>query len=130
MRFLFKNLYVFVFAFLSMSMAGWVANGPERATRLVRPLVEDAVELKTLATGAYQEIRDFNWKVAYDEFEALFVTTMRLPSLVFEKLAERLDKFNEDLSRRADDTTPATSGSRPVINASQPQGAAIASAMP
>ncbi|WP_035901110.1 hypothetical protein [Labrenzia sp. DG1229] len=130
MRFLFQNLYVFVFAFLSISIAVWVANGPERAARLVRPLVEDAVELKTLATGAYREIRDFNWKVAYDEFETLFVTTIRLPSLVFEKLAERLDKFNEDLSKRAGDTTPATSGSRSVIDASQPHGAAIASAMP
>lgn len=31
----------------------------------------------------------------------MYVTAMRLPSLVFERLAERLDKFNDDISKRA-----------------------------
>lgn len=110
MRFVFRNFHIIVFACFSLFAAVWVATGPERAERMVRPLVEDAQEIEALATGAYRELRNFRWRAAYDEFVTLYVAAMRMPSLVFEKLAERLDKVNEDISRRtqyAPDPSPS-----------------------
>ncbi|WP_420336744.1 hypothetical protein [Roseibium sp.] len=68
---------------------------------MVRSMVEDAREVEALATAAYRELRGFQWGAAYDEFVTLYVAAMRMPSLVFERLAERLDKVNEDISKRA-----------------------------
>ncbi len=101
MRFVIRNFHIFVFACFSLFSAVWIATDIDRAERLVRPLVEDAREVEALATGAYRELRDFQWRAAYDEFVTLYITAMRMPSLVFEKLAERLDKVNDDISKRA-----------------------------
>lgn len=68
---------------------------------MVRSMVEDAREVEGLATAAYRELHGFQWGAAYDEFVTLYVAAMRMPSLVFERLAERLDKVNEDISKRA-----------------------------
>ena len=100
MRFVFRNFYILVFACFSLFSAVWVATGPERTERIARPLVKDAREIEALATGAYRELRDFQWRAAYDEFVTLYVAAMRMPSLMFEKLAERLDKVNDDISER------------------------------
>ena len=107
MRFPIRNFYVFVFAFVSIISSVLVASHPDRAVQIARPLVEDAAELKKLAISAYVEIRDFNWRAARDEFVSLYVAVVRMPSLLFERLAERLDEFNDDLSKRADERSPA-----------------------
>ena len=101
MRFVIRNFHIFVFACFSLFSAVWVAVDTDRAEKFVRPLVEDAREVEALATGAYRELRAFQWRAAYDEFVTLYITAMRMPSLVFEQLAERLDKVNDDISRRA-----------------------------
>jgi len=130
MRFLIRNLHVFVFALFSIYAAVWVATEPERAAGFVRPMVEDAVELKDMANGAYSDLRNFNWKSAYDEFLTLYIAAMRMPSLVFERLADRLDDVAEDLSKRAQTDLPTTASGEPFRYAGQHHADASATAMP
>nr|WP_319386983.1 hypothetical protein [uncultured Roseibium sp.] len=83
-----------------------------------------------LATGAYRELRGFNWRAACDEFVTMYVTAMRMPSLVFERLADRLDKFNDDISRRADGTLRLTPEAETERQLAFGHADAMASAMP
>ncbi|WP_299471531.1 hypothetical protein [uncultured Roseibium sp.] len=130
MRFLLRNIHILVFACFSVFAAVWVATGPDRAVQLARPMVEDAVELKTLATGAYREVRDFRWKAATNEFVTLYITAMRMPSLVFERLADRLDKFNDDLQKRSQSHPVQTPENKERTVAVRYHAAASARAMP
>lgn len=130
MRFVFRNFHIFVFACFSVFAAVWVATDPERAEGIARPLVEDAREVEMLATGAYRELRDFQWRAAYDEFVTLYVAAMRMPSLVFERLAERLDKVNEEISKRAHHAPHPSSGGEGKDRLALHHAQASASAMP
>ncbi|POF28824.1 hypothetical protein CLV41_11174 [Roseibium marinum] len=100
MRYLFRNLHIFVFVSFSVFSALFVANEPERTVHLVRPLVEDAVELKELAVGAYKEVRQVNLLDAADEVVSLYAKTLRMPTLLFEGLAKRLDEVERKMSRQ------------------------------
>lgn len=100
-RYFFRYFYVYVFALLSILGSGWVASNPDKTVRLVRPLVEDAVELKQLADGAYRDVTQLNWQEASDEAVSLFVATMRMPTMLLERLSEKLDKVDRDLKRRS-----------------------------
>eukprot|EP00903_Cladosiphon_okamuranus_P001423 g1421.t1 len=71
----------------------------EGTVEMMRPLVEDAVELKQLAEGAYSEVSQLDWQEASDEAVTLFVVTMRLPTLLFDRLGEKLDEVGRDLNR-------------------------------
>jgi|GEM_PF-2254892 len=99
MRYLLRNLHIFVFVSFSVFSALFVANEPERTVRLVRPVVEDAVEMKNLMAEAYREVRHVNWRAAADEAVTLYVTTLRMPTLLFERLHERLDEIEKEMSR-------------------------------
>ncbi|CTQ54195.1 hypothetical protein LP7551_02727 [Roseibium album] len=99
MRYLFRNLHVFVFVFVSVFSALMVANGPDRTVRLVQPLVEDAIELRDLAVGAYNEVSRTDWQTATDEAVSLYVATLRMPTMLFERLAGQLKEVDRDLSR-------------------------------
>lgn len=100
MRFFIRNFHVYVFALLSVFASSWVASNPDRTVELMRPLVEDAVELQELADGAYREVSQLNWQEASDEAVSLFIATMRMPTMLFERLADKLDEVNRDLDRR------------------------------
>ncbi|MCK7614233.1 hypothetical protein [Roseibium sediminicola] len=100
MRYFVRNLHVYVFALVSVLAAVWVANNPVETLRQLRPLVEDAAELNALAQGAYQEVSELSLKDTTDEAVSLFVATMRMPTLLFERLAEKLDAVEKDLNRR------------------------------
>ncbi|MES0808324.1 hypothetical protein ABLO27_02500 [Roseibium sp. SCPC15] len=107
MRFLVRNLHVFVFAFFSLLAAIVVSGDPQQAVKVVRPLVEDAVELKNLAHGAYTEVRQVSWRKAADEAVSLYVATMRMPTMLFERLAERLQEVEKKMSHQAKGDTLA-----------------------
>lgn len=130
MRFVLKNFHIIVFACVSLFSAAWIATEPGRAEKIARPLVEDAREVKMLATGAYRELRGFNWRGACDEFVTMYVTAMRMPSLVFERLADRLDKFNDDISKRAQGAPGLTPGAETQRQLAFGQADAMARAMP
>ena len=106
MPFFFRNFHVYVFALLSVLAGSWVASNPDRTVQMVRPLVEDAVELKQLAEGAYRDVSQLNWQQASDEAVSMFVATMRMPTMLFDRLAEKLEKVEQDVKRgrRADAT--------------------------
>ncbi|TYC63373.1 hypothetical protein FMN50_03270 [Rhodobacterales bacterium] len=76
----------------------------------MRLLVEDAVEIADLTVGAYTEIRRMGWQIVGDEAISFYVTTLRMPSMVFERLADRLDEVDRALSR---DEMPPSVLSRP-----------------
>jgi hypothetical protein len=99
MRYLFRNLHVFVFTFVSVFSALMVANGPDRAVNLMQPLVEDVIEVRDLAVGAYQEVSQASWQTAADEAVSLYVATLRMPTMLFERLADRIEEVERDLSR-------------------------------
>ncbi|GAB4513577.1 MAG: hypothetical protein Tsb0019_11020 [Roseibium sp.] len=65
----------------------------------MRPVVEDAVELKELAQGAYSEVRQIGWKTAADEAVSLFAASLRMPTRLFEELADRIDRVDRDMKR-------------------------------
>lgn len=100
MRYFARNLHVYVFALVSVLSAIWVANNPAETLRQLRPVVEDAAELSALAQGAYHEVSELNLKDASDEAVSLFVATLRMPTLLFERLAEKLEAVEKDLNRR------------------------------
>ncbi|PVB63370.1 hypothetical protein DCO57_00695 [Labrenzia sp. 011] len=93
-------MHIFVFVSFSVFSALFVANEPERTVQLVRPLVEDAVELRELAVAAYGDVRNVNWREAADEAVSIYVRTLRTPALLFEGLAERLDEVDRKMSRQ------------------------------
>lgn len=100
MRFFFRNFHVYVFALVSVLAAVWVANNPQRTVQIVRPLVEDAVELKQLAEGVYRDFSDVDWETASDEAVTIIVAAMRMPTMLFERLADTLDEVDRDMKRR------------------------------
>lgn len=100
MRYFFRNLHVYVFALVSVFFGVWVANNPHETQRYLRPLVEDTVELKELAQGAYREVAQLDLRTASEEAVSLFVATMRMPTMLFERLAEKLDAVEKDLDQR------------------------------
>ncbi|MGX1497573.1 hypothetical protein ACSSV1_002609 [Labrenzia sp. MBR-25] len=101
MRFLFRNVHIFVFASLSASAALWIASNPQKAEELARPLIEDAVELQVMAKDAYREVRELDLRDAADEAVSYYVAALRMPSLLFERLADQLDDVDHTLERRA-----------------------------
>jgi len=100
MRFLIRNLHVFVFALVSVLSAIYVSHNPKETQRHLRPLVEDAVELKELAQGASRAVAGLDLEAASSEAVSLFVATMRMPTLLFERLAEKLDAVEKELNQR------------------------------
>jgi len=101
MRFFLRNLHVYVFAFFSVLASVWVANHPDETVQLMRPLVEDAVEVSELVEGAYREVSRLDWQETSEEAVSLFVATMRMPTMLFERLAERLEEVEQDMQRRS-----------------------------
>ncbi|MDN3718892.1 hypothetical protein QW131_05860 [Roseibium salinum] len=95
----FRNLHVFVFLqSFSLLAALLVANGPHKAVNLMRPLVEDAVEVRDLTVAAYREIRQLSLHVVSDEAVSLYIATLRMPSMLFERLADRLAEVEKKVS--------------------------------
>lgn len=110
MRYLFRNFHIFVFAFFSVFAALLVANGPQQAVNLVRPLVEDAVEVRDMTAAAYGEVRQLSLDIVSAEAVSLYVATLRMPSMLFERLAERLGEAERKMSMPAQDSTVVKSG--------------------
>ncbi|MEE4012464.1 hypothetical protein V1T76_10400 [Roseibium sp. FZY0029] len=100
MRFLFRNVHIFVFASLSASAAVWIASNPQKAAELAQPLIDDAVELQSMTIKAYREVRDLDLRDAADEAVSYYVAALRMPSLLFERLADQLDDVDDTLERR------------------------------
>jgi hypothetical protein len=100
MRFFNRNFHVYVFSLVSLLSAVWVANNPEQTVHLVRPVVEDAIELKQLAEGVYREVGQLNWQTASEEAVTIFVAAMRMPTMLFERLAERIENVETDIKQR------------------------------
>jgi hypothetical protein len=118
MRFLFRNLHIFVFASLSASAAVWIASDPQKAEELAQPLIDDAVELQDMAKEAYREVRELDLRDAADEAVSHYVAALRMPSLLFERLADQLDDVNDTLERhtQAEPASPAgPSTGHPVL---------------
>jgi hypothetical protein len=104
MEYFFRNLHIFVFVLVSVLSAVWVASDPRRTASMIRPLVEDAVELQELAQGAYSDIRQLRLRTAAGEAVSLYVASLRMPSMLFEKLADKLEKIDRQVKhgRRVD----------------------------
>ncbi|WP_269582639.1 hypothetical protein [Roseibium sp. Sym1] len=68
--------------------------------QLVRQLVEDAVELKQLAEGVYREVGQVNWQTASEEAVTIFVAALRMPTMLFERLAEKIENVETDIKQR------------------------------
>lgn len=100
MRYLLRNLHVFVFASLSASAAFWVASHSDRAVEVAQPLVEDAVELQVMAENALREIGQLDLEKAADEAISYYVATLRMPSLLFERLSDELGEVSDTMERR------------------------------
>jgi len=108
-RFLFRNLHIFVFAATCVFAAVFVSGSPDRAVDLMRPVVEDAVELKELAQGAYREVRNIGWIAAADDAVTLFTASLRMPTRLFEELADRIGKAEREMKRaRRNGTAPGS----------------------
>ncbi|MES0879298.1 hypothetical protein [Roseibium sp. SCP14] len=119
MRFLVRNLHVIVFALFSVLAAVLVSHNPQQTVKIVRPVVEDAVELQKLAQGAYREIKQVSWREVSDEAVSLYVATLRMPTMLFERLAERLQEVERKMSQQAkDDTLASSDESLPLRRAS------------
>ena len=100
MRFLFRNLHVFVFVSLSASIAFWVASHSDQAVEVAQPLVEDAVELHVMAENALREIGQLDLEKAADEAISYYVATLRMPSLLFERLSDELGEVSDTMEKR------------------------------
>ena len=101
MGFLVRNLHVVVFALISVLSALWVSSNPQGVITLVRPWVEDAVELKVLANEAYDDVREVSWDEASEEAVSIYVETLRMPTRLFERLSEKLEKVEREMSSRS-----------------------------
>lgn len=99
MRFLFRNLHVFVFASLSAFAAFWVASNADQAEDLARPLVEDAIELQVMAKNAYREVRQLDLQKAADDAIRHYVAALRMPSLLFDRLADEIGEVNDKMEQ-------------------------------
>ncbi|MBN9669974.1 hypothetical protein [Roseibium aggregatum] len=66
---------------------------------MIRPLVEDAVELQDLGQAVYNEIDRISWQQSVDEAVSLYVATLRMPTNLFERLSERLEEVERKLSK-------------------------------
>ncbi|MHA7773280.1 hypothetical protein [Roseibium sp. M-1] len=99
MRFFVRNLHILVFAFLSVSSAFWVAGSPERAVVIMRPLVEDAVELQSLGRNLYRDVRQVSWQQLKNDAMEVYVVGLRMPSMLFERLAEKLREAEAEMER-------------------------------
>jgi len=99
MHYLFRNLHIFVFAVMSVITAYWVADHPDRTVRMIHPLIEDAVELQELAVSVYDEVAQISWQQSVDEAVSLYVATLRMPTRLFERLADRVGEVERKLSQ-------------------------------
>jgi hypothetical protein len=99
MRFIGRNLHIFVFAALSLVSATWVAADPGRVSVMVRPLVEDAVELGDLGKKAYGDIRRADWQRLRNEAIDVYVACLRMPSMLFERLADTMKELETEVKR-------------------------------
>jgi|GEM_PF-3140038 len=99
MRFFRRNLHIFVFAFLSAFSASWVASNPDKAVGLLRPLVEDAVELGDLGERVYRDVRQVDWQRLRNEAMDVYVAGLRMPTMLFERLAEKMKEVETEVKR-------------------------------
>lgn len=99
MQYFFRNLHVFVFAVVSVLAGVWVASNSDKSVQFARPLVTDTVELKDLAVAVYRNVSQLDWEEVTDEAVLLFVTTMRMPTLLFERLEDKLEDVERDMDR-------------------------------
>lgn len=93
-------MHVFVFASLSASAAFWVASHSDQAVEVAQPLVEDAVELHVMAENALREIGQLDLEKVADEAISYYVATLRMPSLLFERLSDELGEVSDTMERR------------------------------
>ena len=101
MRFLFRNFHVFVFAIVSVSLGLVVAHKPEETVRFVQPMVEEAVELQVLANTIYRDAARTDWQAVSDEALSLFVSTLRMPTSLFEQLSEQIEDAEQKMQKSA-----------------------------
>lgn len=99
MRFFRKNLHIFVFAFVSAFYASWVASNPDRTADLMRPLVADAAELGDLGEKVYRDFRQVSWQRLMNEAMDVYVAGLRMPTMLFERLAEKMKEVEADAKR-------------------------------
>jgi hypothetical protein len=98
-RYFLRNLHILVFASICFACAVAVSLNPDRTVGLLRPVVEDAVELKELAEDAWRKARRTGWRTAADDAVSLFTASLRMPTRLFEELAEKLDRVDRDMKR-------------------------------
>ncbi len=97
MGYFLRNFHIIVFAFVSMAAAVWVGNNPERAVALMEPVVEDAVELQVMASAIYRSVETIDWRASAEEAKTLYITALRMPSMMLERLEVRLGEVNDRL---------------------------------
>ncbi|MEP2707489.1 MAG: hypothetical protein ABJQ71_20480 [Roseibium sp.] len=97
MGFLCRNLHILVFASVSLVVAVFVAADPGRTKALMTPVVEDAQEIRQMAVASYRIIGSIDVRSAAREAKTLYVSTLRMPSMLFERLAENLEKVNASI---------------------------------
>ncbi|MEP1930940.1 MAG: hypothetical protein ABJJ37_06660 [Roseibium sp.] len=97
MGFLCRNLHILVFASVSLVVAVFVAADPGRTKALMTPVVEDAQEIRQMAAASYRVIGSIDVRSAAREATTLYVSTLRMPSMLFERLAENLEKVNASI---------------------------------
>ncbi len=90
MKYFARNWNVFAFAFFFLLAALVVAVSPDRAVGLMQTVVEDAEEVGDLARGAYRDISSVNLREAAEEARSFYVAALRMPSLLFERIADQL----------------------------------------
>ncbi len=100
MRYFVRNWSVLVFSLISILAGLAVATGPDRATGLMRAVVADAVELRDLLQESGREISRVDVGTAIDEAKSIYVAMVRMPSMLFERLADQLDRVARQASRR------------------------------
>lgn len=80
----------------------------------MQPLVEDAVELKDLTVAVYREVKQVDWDTATDEAVSLALAAMRMPTMLFERLADRLDEVERNMSRKQEPLPGPGTGSAQI----------------
>lgn len=105
MGFLCRNLHILVFASVSLVAAVFVAADPGRTKTLMTPVVEDVQEIKQMAVASYRLVSNIDVRTAAREATTLYVSTVRMPSMLFERLAENLEKVNASIEQANGKTT-------------------------
>ncbi|QDG78070.1 hypothetical protein [Labrenzia sp. PHM005] len=99
-----------------MAVAVWVGSNPERTVALMEPVVEDAVELQDMASAVYRSVESINWRASAEEAKTLYITALRMPSMMLERLEVRLGEVNDRLQAAG---AGSTSGPEKKLNGQQ-----------